>query len=263
MNLGEVIWLGILQGVTEFLPISSSGHLTLLKSLWELQGASLALDVALHVGTLGAIVLYFFKDIRQLLWGAVGRLGPDASRTERKKIVYIVLATVPTALIGLYLKGTVERLNLSALAAGAGFIVTALFLAGGEWGFRRTPREWNAVPWWHAVLLGIVQGGAVMPGVSRSGVTIALALLLGWRWQEAGRFSFFMAVPAIVGALVLSVADMAAYGLGFLLVGFGVSFLVGCVALYVLMSFLSARCLWPFAVYCTILGSFALFWLRG
>jgi len=254
VSLVDVLLLGAVQGLTEFLPVSSDGHLALFQNILGMKEASLALDVALHAGTLVATFLFFRKDILQLLRGLI-------DGTERRRALYVVIATFFTGVIGLSLKKTVEASIHSLPAAGVGFLFTVLFLIAGEWGFRRAgPRKsLEEIPWWHMALLGIVQGLAVWPGWSRSGSTIGLALALGWKWEEAGRFSFVMAIPAVTGALLLMAKDMRGLDVGTTLAGTVVSFFVGCAALALLMRFLAARRLWPFAVYCAALGAWALF----
>jgi undecaprenyl-diphosphatase len=182
--------LGLVQGLTEFLPVSSDGHLALFQAAFG--EGSLALDVALHAGTLLSMLLFFRSDLVRLLAGLTSRTDDEPRALERRRLLLIVIATVPTGLIGLGLKHTVERLSMSLVAAGLGFLITAAFLLAGE---RRGRREGGLslrdIPLWHPVLIGLAQGAAVWPGWSRSASTIGLALVLGWRWDDAGRFSFF------------------------------------------------------------------------
>lgn len=261
MNSGQAVWMGALQGLTEFLPVSSDGHLALWQATHAEIGGSLALDIALHAGTLGAVLIFFGKDILRMCSAAFSR-APEAA-ADRRRVWLIVLATVPTGIIGLTLKHRVESMALSVAAAGAGFLVSAAWLAGGEWASRRGARSAEtasalATPWWHAVVLGVVQGMAVWPGLSRSGSTIAAALLLGWRWEDAGRFSFLMSIPAVAGAILVSAGDLRGIAPAPVAVGVVTAFVVGCLALWLLMKFLAARCLWPFAVYCAGIGLYAL-----
>ncbi|MBI4396150.1 MAG: undecaprenyl-diphosphate phosphatase [Elusimicrobia bacterium] len=258
-TLGQVIILGVIQGITEFLPVSSDGHLTLFQSSLGSSESFLALDVVLHVGTLVSIVLFFWKDLTRLARGLVTFRISEGRDLECRRAFYIILATIPTAVIGFSLKKAVEGAYSSLAAAGVGFVVTAMFLAAGETASRREGRDIGTIPWWHAVLLGIVQGAAVWPGWSRSGSTIATALLLGWSWKEAGRFSFLMAIPAIAGATFLTLKEMGSLDPVLALTGGGVAFLAGLASLFVLMKFLAAKRLWPFAVYCALLGAWALF----
>jgi undecaprenyl-diphosphatase len=111
---------------------------------------------------------------------------------------------------------------------------------------------------WQALVIGVAQGMAVWPGLSRSGSTIAVALLMGWRWDEAARFSFLLSIPAVAGAILVSSPDMTGLAAGPVLTGIAAAFVVGCLAIWLLMKFLAAKCLWPFAVYCAGIGAFAL-----
>jgi undecaprenyl-diphosphatase len=218
---------------------------------------SLAVDVVLHVGTLLAMILYFRKDLVSLARSLVNRTaGP-----ERREMGLILAATAVTAAVGFGLKGTVEQLSASLGAAGIGFLLTAGFLLWGESRSRRRTGDLTVAsraPVWQALLIGLVQGAAVWPGLSRSASTIAVALAFGWKWEEAGRFSFLAAIPAICGATLLMARDVQALPVGPSVVGCVVSFLTGMVALRLLMGFLRARRLWPFALYTFALGLYAL-----
>ena len=257
MTVLRAALLGLVQGLTEFLPVSSDGHLALFQAAFG--EGSLALDVALHAGTLLSMLLFFRSDLVRLLAGLTSRTDDEPRALERRRLLLIVIATVPTGLIGLGLKHTVERLSMSLVAAGLGFLITAAFLLAGE---RRGRREGGLslrdIPLWHPVVIGLAQGAAVWPGWSRSASTIGLALVLGWRWDDAGRFSFLAAMPAIVGAILLTARDIAALPPAPAAVGFLVSFAIGTLSLKILMRFLAARRLWPFALYCLGLGLFAL-----
>jgi undecaprenyl-diphosphatase len=259
VTLWQAVLLGLVQGVTEFFPISSDGHLTLFQAALRIQDASLALDVALHVGTLAAVLFFFRKDFAAMIRALASSQDTPDRALERRRALCIVVATVFTGAVGLSLKESVEASVTSFGAAGVGFLLTALFLSAGDWAGRRGTRRplWEA-PWWHLAVLGLAQGAAVWPGLSRSGSTIAVALILGWRWEDAGRFSFLMSVPAVAGATLLTARDMA--GLDPVLVSAGIlaSFAAGWVSLAGLMRFLRARRLWPFAVYCAAAGIWAL-----
>jgi undecaprenyl-diphosphatase len=255
--LVESLILGVVQGVTEFLPVSSDGHLVLFQSLFQMEAAeALAVNVALHGGTLGSMLLFFRKDIAVLLRSCLTSHASSDFVTAKRQAVAIVVITGVTALVGLGLRDRVEMVSSSPSAAGIGFLLTALFLFLGERFARREESPWEvSVRWWHFPLLGLVQGLAVWPGLSRSGSTIALALLLGWSWKDAGRFSFLMALPAILGAMVLEAKDMVNLPhLSAVLAGITVSFVVGCLSLTFLMKILRGRRLWPFAVYCLLIS---------
>lgn len=249
-ELVRAVVLGIVQGITEFLPVSSDGHLTLFQAGWGMGDATLAMDVVLHVGTLGAMVWYFRWDLWRLGRGVLDKT--DAGAAHRRFLLMIGAATVVTGAIGLGLKDTIESLSTSYRAAGVGFLLTSGVLL---WGERRSRQQGGGAcgaataPIWHALMIGAAQGAAVWPGLSRSASTISLAVALGWAWTEAGRFSFLAAMPAIAGATLLTARDIHALPLLPSVVGAVVSFLVGWMALGLLMRFLRARRLWPFALY--------------
>jgi undecaprenyl-diphosphatase len=211
------------------------------------------------------MIFFFRRDLKNLAVGLGD--GGETGRSERRRVVLIAAATVVTGAIGLSLKGVVEGLAVSYGAAGFGFLATAGVLVWGETRGRRWTGESliaSRAPLWHALAIGAAQGAAVWPGLSRSASTIAVALALGWGWGEAGRFSFLAAMPAIAGATLLLARDMTALPLVPALAGFLAAFAVGTFSLKLLMRFLSARRLWPFAIYTFGLGIYALLkWSRS
>ena len=193
----SAIFLGLVQGITEFLPISSSGHLALLEHYLKTPGAGLGFDILLHLGTLAALVAYFASD-----WLAMGRavLRPSPqNRGERQLLLYLVVATIPGALAGLLLEKQVEILFREpwriALLLGS---VGILLLVGER--VARHRREFSRLTIFDAALIGLSQGLAIMPGVSRSGITMTCALFLGFTREASARFSFLLATPIIAGA---------------------------------------------------------------
>jgi undecaprenyl-diphosphatase len=198
----EAVLLGIVQGATEFLPISSDGHLALAEILFELKGG-LAFNVMLHAGTLTATLIVLWNEVSRAVGDGVRSLVRPSRFNETtggRDALVVIVASVPTALIGLGLRDAVEHWTESPLAIGLGFLgttavlVLAHFAAHGE---REQPTFRGAL------LIGVAQGLAVLPGLSRSGSTIAVALLLGVRPQRAFELSMLMSLPAIVGAIGL------------------------------------------------------------
>ena len=199
MTSVQAVWLGIVQGLTEFLPISSSAHLILVRELfgWDAGSAEIPFDVACHLGTLLAVLAYFRRDVGALAAAAPGALagrGGDAPRTGR----LILLATLPVVPAGLFLSGQIDRLRApgvvaAALAAGAAAMLWA------DRGGPRTRRA-SSLSAVEAVVLGCAQAAALVPGVSRSGAIITVALLQGLSRAEAARFAFLLGIPAIAGA---------------------------------------------------------------
>ena len=252
MSPAQAVWLGIVQGLTEFLPISSSAHLILVRGLfgWDAGAAEVAFDVACHLGTLLAVLVYFRRDVVDLAAAAPGALagrGGDAARTGR----LILLATAPVVPLGLLLSGHIDRLRgpavvAAALAAGA----IAMLWADRD---RPGPRRASSLSVVEALALGCAQAAALVPGVSRSGAIITVALLLGLSRPEAARFAFLLGIPAIAGgglqaARMLGGGGLAEHG-PVLLAGLVTSGLVGYVAVAGLLRYLARHSLAAFAWY--------------
>lgn len=256
MEVWETCVLGAIQGLTEFLPISSSGHLAIARHLMpERPGDPVVLEVALHVGTLAAVVVYFAKDLGLL---ARGFFRPVAGAPHARRWVgLLALATLPGLFVylaaGSWIEGTFESLEI----VGANLVVTGAVLASVA----------NSSPGWrlegdvrplHALIIGAVQGAALLPGISRSGVTIAAGLFAGVRGDIAARFSFLLAIPAIVGAeivklpalLAISARDGVAVA-----TGMAVAAVTGWLAIDVLMRLVQRGKLGYFAVYCVVGGA--------
>lgn len=248
--------LGALQGLTEFLPVSSSGHLALAQTLFGVKGAGLTLSVVLHAGTLLATVVYFRKRLLAIVsdWFHATRQGhfPRYNSPGRDAWL-VVLATLPTAVFGLLMHDTVESWTQDPMATGAGFLVTAGILVSTHWargGTLRAPGVRGAV------LIGVMQGLAIFPGVSRSGMTIIAALWLGVRSERAFEFSMLLSIPAVLGAVVLELAgannlDGKLMGL---VLGASVAFCVGLGALALLRQVVSHGRLAWFALWVLPLG---------
>jgi undecaprenyl-diphosphatase len=248
----QVIILAIVQGLTEFLPISSSGHLVLVPVFlgWTDQG--LAFDVAVHFGSLIAVVLFFRDDIYGLLRGSLKVLGGDASSLEGRMALGIALGTIPAALAGLAFADWIEA-NLRSPAVIiftlAGYAV--LMILADQFG-KRT-REIADVTIKDAVLIGMAQALALIPGTSRSGVTITTAMAMGFERQDAARFSFLLAVPVILLASVYSLIGLLMTELEVawsqLAIGVIVSAVVAYLSIEFFMRFVNKIGLLPFAIY--------------
>lgn len=252
----HAIILGIVQGITEFLPISSDGHLVLAQSI--LNGpdradtvADFQTEVALHLGTLLAIIVVYRDD----LWNL---------RKQPRTCLAIVIATIPAVIVGLLVKDWIQTQTQTPLWAGCGLLVTAAFLFAATY-FERHDGARDDVSLWTALLIGIFQATAILPGVSRSGTTISVGLMSGLRRETAATFSFLMAVPVIGGAIVLTAKDAIEAGThvesyGPLSVGIVVSFVVGWLALKGLLRIVKQRKLHWFAWYCVVVGVIAIAW---
>ncbi|MBT4867675.1 MAG: undecaprenyl-diphosphate phosphatase [Planctomycetaceae bacterium] len=252
----NAIILGALQGVAEFLPISSSGHLVIFGKLLG-QTENFQMTVALHVGTLFSILVVYRNELKILL-------------TKRPLCQAIVLATVPLVAIGLCLsmskpiKSMLDALFSNVLLAGCGLLVTAVVLVVGQ-RLERNRRTLDEITTWHAIIVGLFQAMALVPGVSRSGSTIAGGLVGGLRREAATTFSFFIAIPAIAGGGVLAAKEIwegngGGSSVGVLLVGASVSFVVGLFALRWLIRLVSQQRLHWFAWYCAVVGTATILW---
>ncbi len=232
----EVGVLGVLQGLTEFLPVSSSGHLALGQLLFGLEEGGLALNVLLHAGTLLATALVLRGPLGQAVVAGLRSIAHPARLTATeggRDALVVVLAMIPTAILGLLLHDLVEQWTSSPLAVGLGFLATTLLLASSRWapdGTESSPK------WWVALVIGLAQGLAVFPGISRSGATICVALWLGVKRDRAFELSMLVSLPAVLGAVVLELPKLSAasMGLDVVLVGAAIAFGVGVVALYAL-----------------------------
>lgn len=251
MSYLEIILLGIVQGVAEFLPISSSGHLTILQDLMDRRLEAVEVNIVLHLGTLLSIVVIFWRDLRRL-------------PSQPRLCGAIVVATLPLIPVGLFLKPAIEATFENALCAGVCLGITALMLLlipRAESG----DRSLEAVTWRDALIVGLFQAAAPLPGISRSGSTIFGGVLCGLARDAAARFSFLIALPAIAGASVLYARELLSgpqhsTTSGPLLVGAMVSFVVGVVSLRWLLRLVNRRRLWPFAVYCAAVGGATVLW---
>lgn len=199
----ESIILGLLQGLAEFLPISSSGHLVLGKELLGMEEAGMFFDIMLHAGTLLSIFVVFRKKIVDMIVGCIHR-----DKTQLKEVGYIVLASIPTAIIGIGFKKPLESLFENPRAVCCALLVTATLLFVSQWGrtgSKHPECEGVQMNWWRALVTGVVQGVACIPGISRSGSTISGMIFLGVNRKYAGEFSFLMSIPAVGGAALLDV----------------------------------------------------------
>jgi len=234
--VADVIVLSVLQGLTEFLPVSSSGHLALAEILFGLKENNLALNVMLHAGTLFATLLVLRQRVLDLILAtlrAVRRPSTLRDTPEGRDVAAVVVATLPTAALGLTLEPSVERWTHSPLVVGLGFLITGLLLLSVRWA-RVGSREGFGLL--GALAVGVAQGIAVLPGVSRSGTTIGAGLWLGVRPERAFELSRLMSLPAVLGAVVLEAPAVlgASATLGPAVVGAAVSFGVGVAALLTL-----------------------------
>jgi undecaprenyl-diphosphatase len=236
--------LGLVQGLTEFLPVSSSGHLQILPYLFGLDPGPLAFDVAVHFGTLVAVVAYFFADLREIAAGTLGLGGrsPARIRSARREFLFLGVASVPAALAGFLLEDVFEETFGDPRLAAVMLLVTAGFLLGAERLYASRAATGNdEVSSRHAITMGLSQALAIIPGISRSGATIATGMGAGLTREAAARFSFLMSVPVIFGAFlaqVPSLSSAALAGTGFTPVDVAVGMVVAAVSGYLAVRFL-------------------------
>jgi len=256
MNWWQGAVLGAVQGLTEFLPISSSGHLVVVETAFGLTTPGVLVEVVLHLATLLAVLIVYWKRMWQLVVGAL-----NGGRTEWRYVGLLVIGTIPAAFVGLLLEDWVGRAFDSLMAVGANFIVTAAILWATRWARIGSASE----PTFRgAAGIGLAQALAVFPGISRSGSTIAAATWLGVEPVKAAEYSFLLAIPAIVGAGLLQIPAISpaalAGGVGPLALGFLVSLLAGIFAIRVLVVLLQRGTFHRFAPYCLTLGVATLIW---
>ncbi len=268
MGLLKAIALGVLQGLTEFLPISSSGHLVLAQQLFP-SGIehALAFDVCLHFGTLVAVLIYFRADLIEMTRIVLARGAVEQPQSEylRRWIWLLGVATVPVAVVGLSAADVIEHAFGSIEAVGTALLLTAMLLmiASRHLGGTRGPENLNVID---AVVIGLFQAVAIIPGVSRSGATITAGLLRGLDASTAARFSFLMSIPAILAAILASLGDvfvLLADNAAAVTAGAIAAAATGWLAIEVMMRAVKLGRLVPFAVYCVVLGALALFWGVG
>lgn len=272
MTILQSFLLGALQGVTEFLPVSSSGHLAVAQHLFSLGDVPLLFDVFLHLATLAAVVLYFRRSILKLFC-ALGRMiarrpvVPGISgengltktdEASRKTVTAVIVATLVTGVIGIAAEKMLPSLSIRFVCAL--FIVTALILLFSQYASKKKEgvKESTGVSWKQALVVGAAQGIGTLPGISRSGSTIAGGLLSGVGRADAGEFSFIVSIPAILGAFILELKDFdtmsESIGVLPIVVGCAASFVVGYASLSILMKIIKKGKLGWFSCYLIPLG---------
>jgi len=267
MNIPDALLLGALQGLTEFLPISSSGHLILAENFLHLDVESLkSFDIAVHFGTLIAILIYFREDFVRLFKGAIfvlfkvkiGRAhDPEEPEASGRMVKFILLATVPALLIGAFFADFLDTYFRNPFSVAIFMILIGVYFFLAEYIAAHRPK--SQFTWLNTMLIGISQACALIPGISRSGATISTGLVTGIKREEAARFSFLLGSIAIAAAFALSVfkmikGEIAFAGYDVLLIGIVTSSVAGYAAIAFLMRFLKSHTLHIFGIYRVILG---------
>jgi undecaprenyl-diphosphatase len=259
MSAVHALVLGTVQGLTEFIPISSSGHLVLVPEALGWDQPGLAFDVLLHVASLIALLAYFARDIRTLVTGFFAR-DPQA----RRLVGLLALATLPAAAAGLVLNDYFEESFTDAKSTALQLLMTAVILVGAELVFRYHSRKeaklrsLDDLNVRDAGVIGIAQAISILPGISRSGSTIAAGLGLKIERDDAARFAFLLAIPALFGAALVKLPDLGGAELtsGAAIWGFIASLVTSYAAIAGLIRYLKTRTLYPFAAYCVVAGVF-------
>ncbi|MEG0915252.1 MAG: undecaprenyl-diphosphate phosphatase [Christensenellaceae bacterium] len=251
MNILQSIILGIVQGFTEFLPVSSSGHLVLFQNIFGITEVPLFYDIMLHVGTLVAVVIVLWVEIKGLICHPV-----------KNKLGMLILATVPAVVATLFLGDFfVDAYSGQYLAYG--FFGTAIILTVSELIARRIEAKKSHVALPSAMVMGVMQAVAILPGVSRSGSTISGGLFMGIDRTKAARFAFLMSIPAILGSVVFGAKDVVENGMGdvsilSVVIGTIVAAVCGFLAIKFMLNMISKMKLYGFAIYVAVLGAFVL-----
>ena len=262
MSWIQVVVLAIVQGLTEFLPISSSGHLVLVPVVLDWQDQGLVFDIAVHFGSLVAVCFYFRADISRLIHGGLAMLGGDMSSGSSRLAAGIALGTVPAAVAGLLFADWIETHFRSPLVVVATLAGYGILLALAD-RFGAQKRDISSVRIRDAVVIGLAQALALVPGTSRSGITITAAMAMGLKRRDAARFSFLLSVPVILlatlykGASMLMGNEVIAWGT--LSVAAAISAIVAYLSIEFFMRFVNATGLVPFAIYRLILAGVILY----
>jgi undecaprenyl-diphosphatase len=264
----QAVFLGILQGLTEFLPVSSSGHLVIVPHLLGWPEPGLALGAVLHLGTLLAIVIYFWGDLWRLFGVALQSLRQRSFADPQARLAWgLVVGTIPGVVIGLLLEDTFERWFGMPTAAAAFLLGTALLLTLSAFvGSRRRPI--TSLSMLDALLIGLAQSLAIAPGLSRSGATISAGLFLGLRREDAARFSFLLAVPITLGSGLYQAVKLVTYGwagapVTMVVLGMVAAAIAGYVAIFSLLALVRRHNLLVFAGYCAVFGLLVLTGVLG
>jgi undecaprenyl-diphosphatase len=264
MDIISAIILGIVQGITEFLPISSTGHLILARSLLGIgEESGLAFDAILHLATAFAVIVYFFDDIWGLMQAVLRKLGRMPVGEKDMTLLYaLLIGTIPAVVLGLTLEGLMESVFRSPLLVAGVLVAGSVLFMYAEYKYQNSYRT-GEVSVGTGFKIGLFQSLALIPGMSRSGATIAGGMLLGFTRSEAAKFAFLLAIPVILGAgmkklieLIQSNVDVVWFPI---IIGAVTAFVVGLLAIHFMLGFVRKHTLWPFIWYRIILAGFVVF----
>ena len=260
MELIDALILGIVQGVTEWLPVSSSGHLVLGQEMLGLPAEeNLLFDLMVHLGTVLAVCVYFRKELWKIVHALIPRSECGPERDQLRLLgAMIAIGTIPIAVVGLLVSGEVEDI-FTVRMVGAALLVNAVVLIVAE---RVASDRKKSVRALDALLIGVFQAVAIIPGISRSGFTISGGLFRGVERETAATFAFLLSVPALLGAFAYGVLTLERYDAEAvtMLLGMGTAFVVGLASIDVLLRIVRAGRLWAFGIYCVAVGTTAIIW---
>lgn len=259
MEFFKAIFLGVLQGLTEFIPISSSAHLAIFPKFFGWEDPGSAFTAVVQIGTELAVLMYFRRDIWKIGSGWLKALVSKEHRAapEWRMGWFIIVGSLPIVVLGLALESAIDKQFRNLWIIGTTLIVLGIVLGIAEH-VGRLSRPIDQLTWRHAVALGLAQAAALVPGVSRSGATISMGLFLGYERAAATRYAFLLAIPAVVAAGLYKLKDIPggdnAYGVAPTAVATGVSFVVGYATIAWLLKYVSTNAYTPFVIYRIVLG---------
>lgn len=281
MELWKAIVMGMIQGLAEFLPISSSGHLAIFKHILNIdfEAGGIVFDVMLHLGTLAAIFIAYWQDIKELIaegFGIVFDFLKNLFAKEKKSyneiihtpyrrfVMLVIVSTIPTGIIGVVCSDLIEAASATLLVPGVCLLITAVLLQIAD----KAPlgkKDSETVSYKEAGLVGIAQGVATLPGISRSGTTITACRVLGFDRDFAVKYSFIMSIPAVLGAAVLELKDFSLSGVGMVtfvnyIVGTVIAGVVGYICIKTMLVIVRKKNFKGFSIYCLIMGMIAIIW---
>ena len=251
MQIIDVLILGVLQGLTEFLPVSSSGHLVLGQYLLNVKSPGNSLEILFHVGTLGSVIFVFYQDIMNIIVTI-------KTKSSQKLLMYIFVATMPAVIIGFALRNKINTLFESVESVGFALLFTGLVLFLSS--IFKNKNSKHSI--FSSIVIGLGQALAIIPGISRSGMTITLCLFYGFSPKESAKFSFLLSIPVIAGAGILGIKDIQsneAFSSDIIITALLSSFFIGVIALKVLIKLLEIGKLYVFGIYCISLGLVSIF----
>ncbi|MCC8140952.1 MAG: undecaprenyl-diphosphate phosphatase [Lachnospiraceae bacterium] len=284
MSLLQSIWMGLIQGLTEFLPVSSSGHLAIFKILAGVNtDTGILFDVLLHVGTLAAVVAAYYKDVWRLIieffeiigdlcYNLVmffarfrnkgGQYRKIICSSYRKFVVLIIVSTIPTVIIGYLLRNIVEVAEMILLIPGCCLLITAGILLLSDLA-QEGHKKPKTATYGNAIVIGICQGIATLPGISRSGMTITSCVLSGFDRKFAVKYSFILSIPAIIGAMVLEIGETSSASITapqvlIYIVGMVIAAVVGYICIKLMVAIVTRKLFKFFAIYCAVIGIIAI-----